>query len=166
MVQGRRALPLLCLSACASVQTVVEVTGTPGAPGRDALPVYFAVAPPFPTHEVGVIDTYGRGADAHLDDLLADAETRARNLGADALLIRDVRTIARYVPRTEFRPCGRGFGMRGAGMFTCPVVVNALEVDMHLRAAAVRRGEASAVAPPWQRAPSVGPAPWGGVRAP
>jgi hypothetical protein len=160
------ALLLLSLASCASVQSVVEVTGSPGAPGRGPLPVYYAVAPPFPTHEVGVIDTYGQGNGAHLDELLTDAETRARALGADALVVRGVRTVARYVPRTEYRPCGRGFGMRGAGMFTCPVLVNTLEVDMHLRVAAVRRGEASDVAPPWRSAPSLAPAPWGAPHAP
>lgn len=161
-----RATLLLSLAGCASVRSVVEVTGSPGTPGRGPLPLYYAVAPPYPTHEVGVIDTYGQGNGAHLDELLNDAETRARALGADALVIRDVRTVARYVPRTEFRPCGRGFGMRGAGMFTCPVLVNSLEVDMHLHASAVRRGEASEVAPPWRSVPSLAPAPWGAPHAP
>lgn len=161
-------LMLLSLAGCASVQSVVEVTGAPGTPGRGPLPVYYAVAPPYPAHEVGVIDTYGNGNGAHLDELLNDAEARARALGADALVIRDVRTVARYVPRTEYRPCGRGFGMgmRGGGMFTCPVLVSALEVDMHLHASAVRRGEASEVAPPWRSVPSLAPAPWGAPRAP
>jgi hypothetical protein len=114
----------------------------------------------------GSTDTYGHGNDAHLDELLADAETRAHALGADALVVRDVRTVARYVPRTEYRPCGRGFGLRGGGMFTCPVLVSSLEIDMHLRVAAVRRGEASDVAPPWRATPSLAPAPWGAPRAP
>lgn len=157
---------LLSLAGCASVQSIVEVTGSPGTPGRGPLPVYYALAPPFPTHEVGVIDTYGHGNDAHLDELLADAETRAHALGADALVVRDVRTVPRYVPRTEYRPCGRGFGLRGGGMFTCPVLVSSLEIDMHLRVAAVRRGEASDVAPPWRATPSLAPAPWGAPRAP
>ena len=93
------ALLLLSLAGCASVQSVVEVTGSPGAPGRGPLPIYYAVAPPFPTHEVGVIDTYGQGNGAHLDELLTDAETRARALGADALLPRPRRGHARGCKR-------------------------------------------------------------------
>ena len=159
------ALMSLALMGCASVQSVVEVTGTPGAPGRSTLPVYYGLSPGFPTQEVGVIDSYGRGPTAHLDELLADAEARARRLGADAVLVRGVRTVARYTTRTEYRPCSRGLSMRMTGGFTCPVQVSSLEVDMHLRVAAVRRGESVAAPPPWRAVPSLAPAPWGAAPA-
>lgn len=149
----------LSLTGCASVRSVVEVTGTPGEPGRATLPVYYALSPGFATHEVGVIESYGRGPTAHLEDLLADAELRARRLGADAVIVRDVRTAARFTTRTEFRPCGRGVSLRFSGGATCPVLIPTLEVDMHLRVSAVRRGEPAT--PPWRSAPSLAPPPWG-----
>lgn len=149
-------------SACASVQSTVEVTGTPGAPVRGPVPVYYGVSPDFPTQDIGAIDAYGQGARAHLDDLLEEAEARAQQLGADAIVVRDVRTVARYTPRTEMRPCTR-YGMGRVPMqYTCPVMVMVLEVDMHLQAAAVRRGPARAdVSAPWRApAPAVPSAPW------
>jgi hypothetical protein len=146
------------VAGCASVQSAVDVTGAPGAPGRGPVPVYYALAPDFPTREVGVIEAHGRGATAHLEDLLEEAERRAQQLGADAVILRELRTTAHLVPHTEFRPCGRGTG--GMSMaFTCPTIVSVLEVEMHLRATAVRRGlEEASVPAPWSA--SGGAQPW------
>lgn len=146
---------------CASVKSVVSVTGAPGAPTNRPLPVYYALAPEFPTQEIGVIESVGRGVATHVEDLLRDAEARARRLGADALIVRQVQTIARNVPRTEFRPCGRVGMFRMSNTFTCPVIVNALEVDMRLVAAAVRRWQSSEIAPPWAAAAPSAATPWG-----
>lgn len=160
---GPALLLALVASACAAVQSTVDVTGSPGRPGRGPIAVYYGLAPDFPTQEIGAIQTYGQGPRAHLDDLLEEAEVRARELGAEAIVVRDVRTIARHVPRTEMRPCTR-YGVRGMPFHaTCPMIVTVLEVDMHLQAVAVRRGPARAdVSAPWQAPAVASPtAPWG-----
>lgn len=154
---------LALVTGCAALRSTVDVTGSPGAPRRAPVPVYYGLGPDFPTEEIGAIEAYGQGHRAHLDDLLDEAEARAQRLGADALLVRDVRTAARYVPRTEMRPCSR-HGPGGIPMqFTCPVIVTVLEVDMRLQATAVRRGPPRADVPaPWGASASApSPSPWG-----
>lgn len=133
--------PLLCLASCATVHSAVQITGTPRAPVDHDVPVFFAVTPGFHYREIGTIQATGRNERAHLPDLVEEAETQARTLGADAIVVRGVRTTPRWVTVSVMRTCT---SMGGRGMvyqYACPGMSTALEVVMDLDAVAVQRDD-------------------------
>ena len=132
---------LLCLASCATVHSAVQITGTPRAPVDHDVPVFFAVSPGFRYREIGAIQASGRNERAHLPDLVDEAEAQARALGADAIVVRGVRTTPRWVTVSVMPTCT---SMGGRGMvyqYACPGVTTALEVTMDLDALAVQRDD-------------------------
>lgn len=138
------ALAALGAAACASVGSSVQVTGPTGRPTTRAVPVFYALAPPFAYREVGQIHATGQADQAHLDELIREAEARAGELGADAIVVREVRTDTRYSSQQVWRTCTTyGPGGRPA-QYSCPETIATLSIESHLVAAAVRRVEGAA----------------------
>ena len=151
------ALGLVVLSsACATVESSLRVTGSPRSPSSRPVPVFYAVAPPFRYREVAHIDAVGRNAEAHLDDLLDEAERRARQVGADAIVIRDVRTEARPVIQRVLQTC-TSVGPGGVPLqYNCPAIIHGLYVETHLDALAVHRDDSAPDAHVWPLPPPLG----------
>ncbi len=122
------------------------------------VPVYFALPPPFTWRSVGDVSVSARGDAAHLDDLLADAETRARRLGAEALIVRDMHTDAGYTQQILWESCSPVgmYGMGYGGM--CPTTVNVLTVVSRLEATAIVRETRAVTQSPWGTPPPLGAA--------
>ena len=156
-----RAFPALVLTtvsaACATVHSSVQVITAPGTPGTGPVPVYYALAPPFAYAPVGEIHVVADGDRAHLEDLLAEAETRARGLGADAVLVHDVRTDARYVRQLVWRQCTSYGPVHRSLGGACATPVNVLTIQARLEATAVRR-DPNAASPGvlWRPPPALG----------
>lgn len=130
---------LVLLSDCALSPNTTRVMGEAGGSSRGPVPVYFALSPPFAYDVIGDVSANLDGDRAHLEDLIGEAETRARSLNADAIVIREARSDARLVSQQIWRTCvspgpaGRSF------QYSCPDVIQTLLVDGRLNAVAVRR---------------------------
>lgn len=134
---SRRAGAAVALSALA---LALPLTGGCAAARRRAtVPVYWVTAPPFAYRSLGEVRAVARDDRAHLDDVLDDAGAQAAAMGADALVIRDVRTEARWVTLSNMRTCSQ-VGIGGLPMpMTCPGRTGALELETSLVASAVER---------------------------
>lgn len=101
--------------------------------------MYFALAPPFEYQEITDLDVVLEGERSHLEELLAEAESRAVAAGADAIVIREARSDGRLVTQQVWRTCTM-IGPGGRPMsYTCPDVVQLVAVTGRLTAIAVRR---------------------------
>ena len=101
--------------------------------------MYWVTSPPFAYRSLGEVRATGRDERAHLDEVLDDVEAQAAALGADAIVIRDVRTDARWVAVSNMRTCSQ-VGIGGVpATLTCPGRTGALELETSLVAVAVER---------------------------
>src|SRR5438128_2601453 len=108
------------LAACASVRSSIHVTGVRGRASRRPVPVFYALSPPFSYETIGEVRASARSDQAHIDELIAEAEARAEEVGADAIVIHDVITDARNVVQRVWHTCS-GYGPGGRiYQYSCP----------------------------------------------